>query len=139
MRRSAKVFTIMSLFLAAVVSPLSFSEGSGEVKTDNTLVNKRDRAAGAMTADQQGMNASDTALTQKIRSDLIADKDISSYAKNVKIIAMNGTVTLKGPVRTAQEEQVILKRARAVAGRNNVKNEMTVEPMPSSDDAGTPQ
>jgi len=54
-------------------------------------VNKRDRNPGEATADQQKMNAADRALTAKIRKDVIADKTLSTYAHNVKIISQNGS------------------------------------------------
>src|SRR5437868_11140863 len=74
---------------------------------DNTKVNTRDRAKGAVTADQQKENSNDRDLTRKIRRSLMEDKSLSSYAHNVKVIAQGGQVTLKGPVRSAEEKQNI--------------------------------
>jgi osmotically-inducible protein OsmY len=91
---------------------------------DNTKVNK-DRG---MTADQQKENKSDREITRQIRKALIADKSLSSYAHNVKIITTNGTVTLRGPVRTDDEKSSIESKAKAVAGVSDVKNELTVAP-----------
>jgi osmotically-inducible protein OsmY len=91
---------------------------------DNTKVNK-DRG---MTADQQKENKSDREITRQIRKALVADKSLSSYAHNVKIITTNGTVTLRGPVRTEDEKSSIESKAKAVAGVSDVKNELTVAP-----------
>jgi osmotically-inducible protein OsmY len=92
-------------------------------------VNKRDRDPGEPTADQQKMNAADRNLTAKIRSSLIADKSLSTYAHNVKIIAQDGTVTLKGPVRSEEEVKTVLAKAVEVVGRTGkVINEMSIEP-----------
>jgi len=91
---------------------------------DNTKVNK-DRG---MTADQQKENKSDREITRQIRKVLIADKSLSSYAHNVKIITTNGTVTLRGPVRTEDEKSSIEAKAKAIAGVSDVKNELTVAP-----------
>jgi hyperosmotically inducible protein len=66
-------------------------------KPDNTAVNKRDQSPGEATADQQKMNATDRALTAKIRKAVMADKNLSTYAHNVKIISQDGTVTLERP------------------------------------------
>ncbi len=74
-------------------------------------MNKGDGSAGAATADHQKMNASDQKLTQTIRKSVMADKSLSSYAHNVKIIAMNGMVTLKGPVRSDDEKKAIVAKA----------------------------
>jgi hyperosmotically inducible periplasmic protein len=91
---------------------------------DNTKVNK-DRG---MTADQQKENKSDREITRQIRKALVADKSLSSYAHNVKIITTNGTVTLRGPVRTEDEKSSIESKAKAIAGVSDVKNELTVAP-----------
>src|ERR1019366_5333426 len=98
-------------------------------KPDNTAVNKRDRSPGEATADQQKMNAADRALTAKIRKAVVADKGLSTYAHNVKIISQNGTVTLKGPVRSDDEVKSIMAKATAEAGSpDNVVNQMSVKP-----------
>ena len=95
---------------------------------DNTKVNKRDRAQGAATADQQKENASDRTLTQKIRRALMQDKTLSSYAHNVKVIAQDGQITLKGPVRSEGEKQTVEAKAVEVAGAGHVTNQMSVAP-----------
>ena len=45
------------------------------------------------------------------------DKNLSTYAHNVKVIAQDGQVTLKGPVRTEEEKQTVEVRAPEVAAR----------------------
>jgi hyperosmotically inducible periplasmic protein len=59
---------------------------------DNSAHNKQQQ----VTADQQSSTTTDRQLTAKIRKSLIADKALSMYAHNVKIITQNGSVTLKG-------------------------------------------
>ena len=67
-------------------------------------------------------------LTAKIRKALIADKALSMYAHNVKIITQNGSVTLKGPVRSEDEkQQVASKAAEAAGGADKVDNQLTVK------------
>jgi hyperosmotically inducible protein len=95
--------------------------------TDNTKMNDRDRPADRMTADQQSENSADRDMTQQIRKALISDKSLSSYGHNVKIITVNGSVTLKGPVRSQEEKQLIESKAASVSGKA-VKSELTVEP-----------
>ena len=46
----------------------------------------------------------------------MADKSLSTYAHNVKIISQNGTVTLKGPVKSDDEKTAVIAKAVAVAG-----------------------
>jgi osmotically-inducible protein OsmY len=94
---------------------------------DNTKVNKRDRSKQEVTADNQKENATDRDLAKKIRRAVVEDKSLSSYAHNVKIIARNGTVTLKGPVHTEDEKKAIEAKAAEIAGRDNVKSEISVK------------
>ncbi len=94
---------------------------------DNTKVNKRDRSAAEVTADQQKMNAADRDLTQKIRQSIMADKSLSTYAHNIKIISRDGVVTLKGPVRSEEEKSVIVAKASAVAGAGKVTDQLSVK------------
>jgi len=98
---------------------------------DNTKVNQRDRSKTAPTADQAKNNTNDRDTMQKIRKAIMADKGLSSYAHNVKIIAQGGKVTLKGPVRSEEEKSNIEQKATEVAGAGNVTNELTIKPAAS--------
>jgi hyperosmotically inducible periplasmic protein len=93
---------------------------------DNSKSNKQER--GAATADQQAENPGDRDLARKIRKSIMDDKNLSTYAHNVKVIARGGTVILKGPVRSDEEKTAIEAKAVEVAGAVNVKNELTVKP-----------
>jgi hyperosmotically inducible protein len=91
---------------------------------DNSATNR----AHSNTADQQSEATSDRLLTKKIRQALIADKSLSTYGHNVKIIANEGSVTLKGPVRSEQEKQTIASKAESIAGSpDKVTNQLTVK------------
>jgi osmotically-inducible protein OsmY len=94
------------------------------VKPDNTRVNRE----GGQTADQQGMNKADRDMTQQIRKSITDDKSLSTYAHNIKIISQNGTVTLRGPVRSEDERAALEAKAKAIAGVTAVNNELTVAP-----------
>jgi osmotically-inducible protein OsmY len=98
-------------------------------KPDNSRENKRDRRADEPTADQQKMNAADEALTRKIRQSIMADKSLSTYAQNIKIIAQDGKVTMKGPVRSETEKKVVMAKAIKVTGHvDKVVNQISVTP-----------
>ena len=100
-----------------------------QTQPDNTKMNKGDQSKTAVTADQQKMNAADRTLTQQIRKSVMADKSLSTYAHNVKIISQNGVVTLKGPVRSNDEKKSIVSKAVSVAGApDKVVDELTVAP-----------
>jgi osmotically-inducible protein OsmY len=105
---------------------------AAQTAADNTKVNTRDRAAGAVTADQQKQNSSDVALTQQIRKSLLADKALSTYAHNVKVVTQAGEVTLKGPVRSEEEKQSVEAKAVAAAGAGHVSNQLSIAPAKKS-------
>ena len=110
--------------LLAMGGSLYAADDTKPTKADNTKVNKDT----AMSADQQKMNPADRELAQKIRQAIVADKTLSTYAHNVKVIAHDGTVTLKGPVRTAEEKSAVEAKAIEVAGAGKVTNEITIAP-----------
>jgi hyperosmotically inducible protein len=118
---------IQSLALALSLSVLT-ANAQSTTPPDNTKNNKGDQKPGAVTADQQKMNAADQELTAKIRRAIMADKTLSTYAHNVKVISQDGTVTLKGPVNSDEEVKSILAKATDVAGSSDkVVNQMTVK------------
>ena len=92
---------------------------------DNTKTNAN---KGAITAEQQKMNPADRETTKQIRSTLMKDKSLSTYAHNIKVITRDGKVTLKGPVRSEDEKNQIAAKAASIAGADNVTDEMTVAP-----------
>ena len=101
---------------------------AAQTPADNTKVNTRDRAKGAVTADQQSEHGSDREITRKIRQALVGDKTLSTYAHNVKIVARDGQVTLKGPVRTGDEKKRVENAATEVAGAGRVTNQISIAP-----------
>lgn len=125
----ASVMTCALLLGPAWVGSVDAQTPDTKTKPDNSAVNKRDRSAGAATADQQKMNSTDRDITAKIRRAIVADKSLSMYAKNVKIISQDGTVTLKGPVRSDEEVKSIVSKATEVTGSaDKVVNQLSVKP-----------
>lgn len=116
---------ILHATLVAVLSTWAVT-AAAQTPPDNTKTNTRDRAKGAVTADQQKENAADRELTQKIRRAVVEDKSLSTYAHNVKIVARGGQVTLKGPVRSEEERRAIEKKATELAGAGRVSDEMSI-------------
>jgi osmotically-inducible protein OsmY len=58
------------------------------------------------------------------------DDGLTLTAKNVKIITINGRVTLRGPVKHAGEKAAIEKKAEEIAGNGKVDNQLVVEQSP---------
>jgi len=112
-----------SILIAILAAALAVGQAP-----DNSKTNQRDRNDGSVTADQQKMNKADSDLVQKIRQSVYADKSLSTYAHNVKIVAQDGRVTLRGPVRTQAERDQIQAKAVAIAGADSVTNQLEIVP-----------
>lgn len=111
--------TILAMTLAAGLYPAAIAQ----VQPDNTKVNKDQ----TVTADQQKEKVTDRDLAQKVRKAIVADKSLSTYAHNVKVIVQNGRVTLKGPVKSDDERRAVESKAVEIAGTGNVTNETSVK------------
>lgn len=98
------------------------------VDRDNTATNVRDRNDSAKLPTDQNENPTDIGITADIRKQVVAS-DLSINAQNVKIIAQDGRVTLRGPVNSTEEKQRVEDMARSVAGSDKVDShlEVTVE------------
>ena len=118
---------VVSLSAMGMVWAQQDPASSGQQPADNTKMNRRDRNQNEPTADQQKENSSDRVLAQQVRRALVKDKSLSTYAHNIKVIAQNGVVTLKGPVHSDQEKQAIeSKAAEAAGGADKIKSEINV-------------
>jgi osmotically-inducible protein OsmY len=102
------------------------TETPAQMAPDNTGRNVRDRSGDTLTPGDQSENKADLMLTQQIRRELMADKALSMDAKNVKIITVNGVVTLRGPVNTVKEKSTIEAKAQSIAGATNVDSQLEV-------------
>jgi len=74
----------------------------------------------------QSNKPGDIEISKRIRSALVADDQLSTEAKNVKIITIDGAVTLRGPVKSDQEKATILAKATQLAGNTQVHDELEV-------------
>lgn len=111
-----------------MAAPGPRQDNGQQTAPDNSKTNKRDRDKSSPTADRQKMNPTDRDLTKRIRSAITDDKSLSTYAHNIKIVAQDGKVTLKGPVRSEEEKSAIETKATEVAGAGNVMNQLEVAP-----------
>jgi osmotically-inducible protein OsmY len=129
-----EVITLKKIAVALVLSSAllglgtaSMAQDPNAAAPDNSAVNVRDRAPDAMTAGQQSNVKSDVELTREIRRAVVKDDSLSTLAHNVKIVAANGSVILRGPVKTEQEKVDIANKAQAIAGANKVDNQLEVK------------
>lgn len=93
---------------------------------DNTGRNVRDRQSGSLTSFDQSESEPDRTISVTIRRALISDPSLSTNAKNIKVITVNGVVTLRGPVNTPQEKAIIEQIISRVAGIQRVDNQLEV-------------
>jgi hyperosmotically inducible periplasmic protein len=130
MKDVIKVMFQMFLFmcLLSLVSSTANAQDSTVPAADNTKVNQRDKDKAQPTADQQKENQPDREIARRIRRSIVQDKTLSSYAHNVKVIAQNGTVTLKGPVRSDEEKTAVEAKAAEIAGADKVTSQLEVKP-----------
>jgi osmotically-inducible protein OsmY len=107
---------------------LAQQSGTSGTAADNTRTNQHESSNSTGNADDQKQNASDVKLTAEIRKSVVGDKSLSTYAHNVKIVAVNGSVTLNGVVRSEEEKRTIEMKAAQVAGKDHVVNDLKVQP-----------
>jgi len=93
----------------------------------NTARNARDRAGSGLTPVDQSETEPDLQITSRVRQQLMGDDKLTFTAKNVKIITVNGYVTLRGPVKHQAEKEIIQHQAELVAGNGKVENLLEVE------------
>jgi hyperosmotically inducible protein len=99
---------------------------AANVPADNTGKNERDRDTAALTPMDQGGNETDRTITQNIRAGVVKADDVSMNAKNVKIITIDGVVTLRGPVENVREKKDIAAIAKRVEGVKRIDNQLEV-------------
>jgi hyperosmotically inducible protein len=118
--------TLLALACLSTVS-LAAMPADDKTKPDNTAINERDRSRETQTSGDQSNSSADLKITQAIRQALMKDSELSTTAKNVKIITDNGQVTLRGPVKNAQEKAKIDQLARSAAGGAKIDDQLDVK------------
>jgi len=118
-----------TLLILACLSGVSVAAIAADDKTkpDNTEINERDRSRETQTSGDQSNSSADLKVTQAIRQALMKDSELSTTAKNIKIITDNGQVTLRGPVKNAQEKAKIDQLARSAAGGAKIADQLDVK------------
>ncbi len=79
----------------------------------------------AGAGEKTGTYVDDSWITTKVKSDLLAAKDVSST--HISVTTTNGVVTLTGTAATTQESNKAAEIARDVAGVKDVKNDIRVQ------------
>jgi hyperosmotically inducible periplasmic protein len=119
--------TLLALACLSALSLAAFAADNEKAKPDNTSTNERDRSGEAKTSGDQSNSSADLKITQAIRQALIKDDQLSTTAKNIKVITANGQVTLRGPVKTAQEKARVDQIAKSAAGGAQIDDQLEVK------------
>jgi osmotically-inducible protein OsmY len=117
------------LFLSSLCLVLTACDHSktAEDRKDRSAPNNTARnAEPQLTADDQLENEVDRTLSQQIRQALVADDNLSTDAKNIKIITIHGVVTLRGVVPNENEKNEIARKAKTIAGIKSVDNQLEI-------------
>ena len=121
MKRTLLVLTRLSAFSLAVVA-----DDNEKTKPDNTATNERDRSG-----ETQHLATSQTVLRIKNHAGHPAGANERRRAFNdceeIKVITADGHVTLRGPVKTAQEKAKIDQLAKSAAGGAQIDNQLDVK------------
>src|SRR5438034_6876437 len=122
MKRTLLVLTCLSALRLAALA-----EDNKKSRPDNTVTNDRDRSGETKTSGDQSNSSADLKITQAIRQALMKDRELSTTAKDIKVITANGQVTLRGPVKSAQEKAKIDQIAKSAAGGAQIDDQLEVK------------
>jgi osmotically-inducible protein OsmY len=122
MKQTLIAFACLSMAGAGVISA-----DEGKTNADNTAINERDRSGETQTSGDQSNSPADLNVTQAIRRALMKDGELSTDAKNIKVVTANGHVTLRGPVSSPLEKTKINQIARSAAGDAQIVDQLEVK------------
>lgn len=94
---------------------------------DNTRINQRDKAPAALKSTDQPNNTADVAIAADARRAIVDDKSLSVTAHNVKLVARDGVITLRGPVNSPDEKVKVGRIVASVRGVSSVDNQLDVK------------
>ena len=129
---SACLFVLMIATSVHAQSQSNPSPGSSAMSppssaADNTQMNQRDRSGQTATPTSQQNDRADIKLAAAVRRAIVKNKALSTSAHNVKIIAAQGAVTLRGLVKNEDEKSQVEATVKGVAGVDSVNNELDVK------------
>ena len=117
----------ISILCLSLVAVSAFAEDNSTPAADNSARNQRDRSGETQTSGDQSNSSPDIKTSAAIRRAIMHDDSLSMMAKNVKIVAENGAVTLRGPVKSAAEKAKIAQLAQNAAQGAKIDNQLEVK------------
>ncbi|OYO32336.1 hyperosmotically inducible protein [Janthinobacterium sp. PC23-8] len=101
--------------------------GVASPAADNSDMNARDKGTASQTPQKQSNARSDRTLLAEARKAVVKDESLSTTAHNVKILVKNGVVTLRGPVKSAEEKTKVEELIKPLAGVNSIANKLDIK------------
>jgi Uncharacterized conserved protein len=98
-----------------------------DLNADNTGQNARDRDGQNLTPLDQSNSPADLETTRRIRQELVAEPGLSINAHNIKVITVNGRVTVRGPVRNEEEKNRVIQIVGRSAPGATLNNQLEVK------------
>lgn len=83
-----------------------------------------DRTRTPVTMQEKVGSEADRKTTEKVRQSLMEDTTLSPNAKDIKIVTLDGIVTLRGSVKNEEEKGKIERKAKGVGGVKGVDNQL---------------
>ena len=109
-----------------IAKAASASQGQTYARVENTGINERDKGGATKTPQNQTNQAQDRELLAAVRRAIVDDKSLSTMAHNVKVLVEGGAVTLRGPVKNADEKAKVESLAKNVKGITSADNQLDV-------------
>ena len=123
--RAHSSISMVTAAIALTCCTLSSAQIPSSKAADNSKQNQTQNQGA--TADNQSNTKADRITTAKVHRAIMADKNLSTYAHNVKIITSNGAVILKGPVLSEDEKQQVASDAAGAVSSDMITNQLTVK------------
>src|SRR5262245_2880785 len=111
MKRLSSIVLSIAVGITAAGTAALAADEAGQYPADNTGRNARERHDRNLTSGDQSEKEADRKLTQEIRQAVMEDDSLSTTAHNIKIITVDGMVTLRGPVESQAERNAINAKA----------------------------
>ena len=124
--KSQWMLTVGCLLVLACDKPAEVKQDEKPVASDNTKMNERDRDGKTTTPGDQAENEADRGITKEIRAALVKKEDLSTNAKNVKVVTNGGHGTLRGPVKDEAEKTTSVAAVMEVPGVKKVDNQLEI-------------
>ncbi len=125
--------SLMLVLAALAISMPAYSEPARTIANDDVAGSLADNTRRNKdhdvqpSAQNQSNDRADIKLSANLRRKIMRKKGLSVDAQNIKIISENGSLVLRGPVKTEQEKQIIDDLAKRCCDKVPYKNELEVK------------